>query len=360
MRPNEIVQRFLASIGRTGDAAAYLALFQAEQKAQFALIVVSDETLSQSLTALIADLLFLRKLELTPLLCFRSQDARNQFQRALPTNLEARACDANQVEPLCETGIVPLLVAETDSERAALLSGLSIRKVVYLIAQAGLQPQGEPLRSLVNLRTDYDKLSLPNSLPLSQQKLLSEVRTLFAHAAHEFTVALTSAHDILRELFTLKGAGTLVRRGTEIQQFSNYTEASSEQLIALLESAFAKTLSPQFYDRPVRELYIASDYRGAAILEERSLAPYLSKFAVNFRAQGEGIGGDIWRAMREHNPRLFWRSRPQNPIASFYTRQCDGLVRDGSWTVYWCGLTPKEIPDAVALAHAAPTDFEAE
>ena len=194
-------------------------------------------------------------------------------------------------------------------------------------------------------------------LAQSQNDLLREVRTIFDSAEHTFTVSITSAHDLLRELFTLKGAGTLLRRGTEVARYASYSETSANRLDALLESAFGKPVAAAFYQRPIRELFVAADYRGAAIVEESPLAPYLSKFAVNLRAQGEGIGGDIWRALRKQNPRLFWRSRPGNPIVGWYTSQCDGFVRGNDWTVFWCGLNVAEIAQAVDLAIAAPSDF---
>ncbi|MBL4633350.1 MAG: hypothetical protein JKY56_05735 [Kofleriaceae bacterium] len=357
MRPKDIVQRFLASIGRQGDAAEYLALFQAEKKSQFALIVVTEEALSQSPTALVADLLFLRKLELTPLLCASNQTVRESLLGLLPDKLLATASDSSEVTEHCKHARLPVLMAASAADRAALVKRLAVRRVLYMVDQAGLQPQGEALRSLVNLRTDYSALSAPGVLTQSQVELLREVRTVFDDAEHTFTVSITSAHDLLRELFTLKGAGTLVRRGTEVARYNSYQETCEDRLNSLLESAFSRPIAAAFYQRPIREVFIAADYRGAAIVEESPLAPYLSKFAVNLRAQGEGIGGDIWRALRKRNPRIFWRSRPGNPIVGWYTSQCDGFVRGSEWTVFWCGLAFDEIAQAAELAHAAPSDF---
>ena len=110
--------------------------------------------------------------------------------------------------------------------------------------------------------------------------------------------------------------------------------------------------------RPLRAVYVADDYRGAAIVTDTALAPYLSKFAVTLEARGEGVGRDLWRVMQAELPRLYWRSRAGNPITGWYREQCDGMQRAGDWVVLWRGLDPGELPAAIAHCAALPPDFE--
>ena len=60
-------------------------------------------------------------------------------------------------------------------------------------------------------------------------------------------------------------------------------------------------------------------------------------------------------------PRLYWRSRADNPITSWYREQCDGLQRitigDTAWVVLWRGLDAAEVPTAIANCRNAPVDF---
>ena len=98
-------------------------------------------------------------------------------------------------------------------------------------------------------------------------------------------------------------------------------------------SAFGRAPGPAFFQRPVSAIYIAGDYDGAAIVVPTPLGPYLSKFAVDRRAQGEGIGGHLWRAMEADHPSLFWRARDTNPISAWYAQRCDGLVRTAGWAL---------------------------
>jgi acetylglutamate kinase len=85
---------------------------------------------------------------------------------------------------------------------------------------------------------------------------------------------------------------------------------------------------------------------------------YLSKFAVEPDAQGEGIGNDLWQAILRDFPQLFWRTRPDNPINPWYQSVCDGMLRLQSWNVYWRGIAAEKIPDLVERAQMLPGDFE--
>jgi acetylglutamate kinase len=358
MRPSEIVHRFLASIGRPEAVAQYLRIFQATSPERFALVFVSESVVQNSSSALVTDLVFLHQLELTPVLCVEAEDQRDSLLAALPENFPVFSCQAHEVAAVAADGKIPVMIAADATARNSASETLEARKLIYLIDQSGLQPSGEAVRSLVNLRTDHAELSRTGVLSSEQQALLEEIRGLFAGSEHTFTVSVTSAQDLLRELFTLKGAGTLLRRGTEVQRLESYEALDRERFAGLLHSAFHRTPTDSFYERPVLRVFLAAEYRGAAVVEERGIAPYLSKFAVDLRAQGEGIGGDLWRALCADYGRFYWRSRPGNPIANWYANECEGLVRGAEWTVYWRGLGTGEIAEAVESANQAPVDFE--
>src|SRR5690606_11885598 len=102
---------------------------------------------------------------------------------------------------------------------------------------------------------------------------------------------------------------------------------------------------------------VAEDYRGVAIVTRAAPAPYLSKFAVEVRARGEGVGRDLWRALCRDHAAFFWRGRADNPINAWYLQQCDGMARAGAWQVFWRGLAADDLAAAVRAALAAPDDF---
>jgi acetylglutamate synthase len=182
-------------------------------------------------------------------------------------------------------------------------------------------------------------------------------RRLVEGAPHKLLVTISSPLDLLRELFTVKGAGTLLRRGAVIACKEGFANIERERLRALLESSFGRPPDEGFFSRPASQIYVADDYRGAAVLRATPLGPYLTKYAVDREAQGEGIGSDLWVRLVSEHPTFFWRARPSNPIDAWYTKQCDGLARFPDWHIYWKNLPTEKIPEAISYALAQPIDI---
>ena len=92
-------------------------------------------------------------------------------------------------------------------------------------------------------------------------------------------------------------------------------------------------------------------------MQETPVGAYLTKFAVERTAQGEGLGTELWSLIARDYPAFFWRSRPANAITPWYAKQCDGLCRFPDWHVFWRGLGIEAIDPAIRWALAAPSDF---
>src|SRR5207249_54320 len=107
--------------------------------------------------------------------------------------------------------------------------------------------------------------------------------------AHRCTFSMTSPIELLRELFTTGGSGTMVRRAARVERYDGYGSLDTARLVSMLESAFERPLSEGFLERPVSRIYVEEHYRGAALVLETPLGAYMSKFAVGREAQGEGL-----------------------------------------------------------------------
>jgi acetylglutamate synthase len=211
---------------------------------------------------------------------------------------------------------------------------------------------------MVNLAIDYDRLrSAKGQLARRHYTLLRQTKDLLEEMPHRMSVAVVSPLALLRELFTISGAGTLIRKGARIDGHANFDKVDRTRLRMLLESAFGKLLKEEALERGVERIYIEENYLGAALLSPTPVGVYLSKFAVERAAQGEGIGGDLWSVLIRDYPSFFWRSRPDNNITPWYAKQCDGLVRFPDWHVFWRGLTPAQIQPAIEFARGLPSDF---
>jgi len=379
----EIVQRFLESVGAKADIDLYLKLFRSQRKESFAILAPNAQIVKSALDPVHFDLRILAGLGLLPVVflgVLEPKDADAQAARVSDWLLEdAVACDVVRADVHMGTatvdavrasigrGAIPLMSIEAAGGLSvdgrfrllgSLATTLETRKVVFLSRRAGLVTGPGPAPSVVNLATDMDRLLAPGALSRGQAMLLRQIKRLLDQVPLSLTgVTVVNPLQFLRELFTINGAGTLVRRGSRIETRDGWTGVDSPRLRGLFESAFGRAIRDEFFARPITRAFVEEGYRGAALMEQTTVAPYLSKFAVERQAQGEGLGGEIWSLVTRDYPAFFWRSRPENPITGWYVKQCDGLARFPKWHVFWRGLPPQTIEPAIRFALEAESDF---
>ncbi|MBI3396020.1 MAG: hypothetical protein HY042_09305, partial [Spirochaetia bacterium] len=173
-------------------------------------------------------------------------------------------------------------------------------------------------------------------------------------------VSITSPMNLLKEIFTVKGAGTVIREGSKILRSHGTENVDRPRMLTLLQESFGRPLKdPAFLDRVVF-FHMDADYRGAVLLEEHPAGLYLSKFAVGTDARGSGIAQELWEDVISSHPSVFWRSRAGNPIGRWYSRICDGMQKAGHWNVYWRGIQEERIPSVIAYCRSKAEDFSGE
>ncbi|MBL8115344.1 MAG: hypothetical protein JNK60_20850 [Acidobacteria bacterium] len=381
LSPQEVVLRFLESVGRPAEARLYIDLFRARPREQFAVLSIDANVMAGATDAVVQDLKFLSALGLFPTVVlgiFQPADA-GAHARRLHRHLAAEGVDVVELAPgapdlaaritsVAASGSVPVVVfPPRDGEPAAdrlsrleqLVKELQARKLLFLHRPGGLR-QGGILVPIVNLTTDVPALLASKEMSRKEALILEGARRLAEEMAPlSFSVAVTSPLNVLRELFTIKGAGTLLRRGARIVRRTAWDGVDVPRVAELLTSSFGRAPAADFFTRTPGRVYLEESYRGCAILVDTELGAYLSKFAVSAEAQGEGIARDLWDALAADTPVVFWRARRGNPIAEWYDKLCDGLARFPEWTVYWKGLDPEAIPAAIAFSLGQPRDIPA-
>lgn len=379
LAPQDVVLRFLESTGRPSEARLYLEMFRARPREQFAALAIDANVMSGAADAVVQDLRFLAALDLFPTVVlgiFQPGDAA-AHARILTRHLEAEGVAvetlsasepglAGRLTATAAAGHVPAVVfepvaSEQPGDRltrlGVLLRELQTRKLLFLHRPGGIR-QGGILVPLVNLTADVPALAASKEVSRKERLILESARDLCEAAAPiPFTVAITSPLNVLRELFTVKGAGTLLRRGARIVRREGWDGVDRDRVKGLLASSFGRPPREEFFRTAPSHVYLEEAYRGCAILVDTPLGAYLTKFAVSPEAQGEGIARDLWEAFAADAPVVFWRARRTNPISEWYTKLCDGLVRVPDWTVYWKGLAAHAIPDAIAWAVRQPVDI---
>eukprot|EP00123_Amoebidium_parasiticum_P017792 comp23989_c0_seq1/m.42636 comp23989_c0_seq1/g.42636 ORF comp23989_c0_seq1/g.42636 comp23989_c0_seq1/m.42636 type:complete len:582 (-) comp23989_c0_seq1:332-2077(-) len=282
-----------------------------------------------------------------------------------------------------------VLTFSTWDATTALAKKIQPLKVIMLRPEGNLCDENGEKISRVTLTTDYDHLmgfhpATPSSSPsptttpapssptetesaprlcARDKQELQDIKSLFEVLKPGTTVAVTNPANLAKELFTHKGAGTLVSKGEQVWRIPTLKDprVDTAHLASLLEEVFKAKLAPAFMpglpDR-LWQLYLAESYRGVAVVTKgpRGIA-YLDKFAVHPTAQGDKLGELVWQAMVRNEKKLFWRSRSANPVNAWYFEQAHGAYKAGYWTVFWRGLNDEEIMECVKDALSYPATF---
>jgi GNAT superfamily N-acetyltransferase len=389
------VLTFLESVGRRSEAEFYLRLFLKLPPESFGIIAPGATVIRYALGSLVEQLKFLADLGLHApvVLGLYDPDQGAASSERLIKRVQLLGMDAYSHE-MGEDGLAEKLSGELRADRlpvvhfkavegqtiddrlnqlGELAQELDTRKFVLLRRRGGFKPltharlelapgyflpmDGDRI-SIINLRTDRAGIVASKTLSKRDYELLAAAERLIdLSQPTPILASITSPINLLKELFTVKGAGTLIKLGSAVSRHRSYVNLDIERLRKLLEASFGRALGDQFFDRTPLAVYVEAEYRGAAVVAHGDPVPYLSKFAVEPEAQGEGMGRDLWQAISRDYPALYWRGRADNPIASWYASVCDGMMRLPEWNVYWRGIETSKIPEVIEAARAHPADF---
>src|SRR5262249_4412552 len=146
-----------------------------------------------------------------------------------------------------------------------LLASLVTRKLIFVTRAGAFRPRGA-LLPIVNLTTDTDALLAGGGISRKQELVPSTARRLvLGLVPHSLTVSVTAPLDLLRELFTVKGAGTFLRRGAVIARH-RLADVDLARIASLLEASFGHSVRPTFLETPDADVFLEESYRGTAIL----------------------------------------------------------------------------------------------
>lgn len=177
---------------------------------------------------------------------------------------------------------------------------------------------------------------------------LREFKELLDHLPRSSSVAVISAANLQRELFTDSGAGTLIRRGYRLTKYNNLASIGPDRFRQVVHER----------DPDVRA-GTASVAGVLADLERTSFTIYadevLDSVAVVSHPQGEvsvlnhllpsragvlnGVLDNVWNAVRKDHRKLFWTAAVDDENRSWHFERADGSFTRGSRTLFWMGIT---------------------
>jgi acetylglutamate synthase len=180
----------------------------------------------------------------------------------------------------------------------------------------------------------------------------------------------------LEELFTKRGAGSLVSLGYEFN-LVKIDEIDQQRLITLLEKGFLRKLKSNYFAKLRSHggsVLLEKDYRGAIVIQHFGDFHYLDKVVVAPEFFGRGMGSILLDELTEHleryslqHPKLIWRAKLENPFlpryaslvyefARRYPGRC-GTLSDGVYVYHFIGLKSQEREKAYELMRNYPSSF---
>lgn len=241
---------------------------------------------------------------------------------------------------LGESASGQVLNINADIAARELVWAIQPHKIIFLTPTGGLLDRDGRVISAISLDNDYEALMKEPWVHSGMRLKLQQINELLSKLDRSASVSITSADQLTRELFTYRGAGTLVRRGEEVRVFEAPDEETLRQVAGRVEQSFGRTLRDDWVVTLNQPLVLLSESMRAAavVITGADGTPYLDKFIVTPDAQGEGLGAALWQVLRARFPRMYWRARTSNPVAGWYFQQAGTADRRGGWIVFTVGV----------------------
>ena len=265
---------------------------------------------------------------------------------------DIRSVDLEAVREVIHRGILPVVACMGESPTGQVLNinadiaareliwKVKPHKIIFLTGTGGLLDETGRIISSISLRTDLEFLLESDWVHSGMQLKIEQINHLLDGLPDSASVSITSVDSLARELFTHRGAGTLIRKGESILEHQEFTPDVREKVVPLLEQSFGRRLARDYFDDLPLECILRSESNGAMAIVLRGVdgLPYLDKFAVTPEAQGAGLGAAVWQALIHRCPSLYWRSRTDNPVTRWYFEQADSSFTEEMWVAFSIGI----------------------
>ena len=252
---------------------------------------------------------------------------------------------------LGETAGGQVMNINADIAAAELVLEIEPQKIIFLTPTGGLLNADGRIISAISLASDYERLMEADWVHSGMRVKLQQIAQLLKQLPVSSSVSITSAANLTKELFTHRGAGTLIRQGEVFDWHTGIHDELKDTINGLLHQCFGRSLKDSYFAQHQESRVIQSKSgRATAVLQStRFGVHYLDKIAVTPVAQGEGLGASLWEQIRESHHQLYWRSKTTNPINGWYAKQADFCCRRDQWIIYGYGIDDWELLQQLCL-----------
>lgn len=256
-----------------------------------------------------------------------------------------------------------VLNVNADKAAAELAKALVPLKIVYLSEKGGLHnKETGKLIEAINLDEEYDRyMNMPWVIHGTRSKI-RDIKDLLDHLPRSSSVAIIGPESLERELFTHSGAGTLIRRGTKLQQASHLSEISdlaklkevlvrdrrgldSEAVVdRYLESLKSRDFNA-YYDEGMEALAVVLPPTASS---QNSLA-HLATLTMTRSAWLSNIADNVFQNLKRDFPKLAWTVKQDDENLTWFSEKADGSIARRGEVLFWYGIeSPEEVRELMA------------
>ena len=225
-------------------------------------------------------------------------------------------------------------------------------KVVYLSEKGGLfDGEGEKI-SQINLDAEFDHLMSQPWCKFGTRLKIREIKELLDTLPRSSSVAIIHPSDLVKELFTDSGAGTLIRRGDRIQRVTSLSDFEDlEKIKAAIMSAESDPDSEAVVDRFMELLkskpftaYFDDGLQCVAVVlppEKGSSVASLTKLAITQSGWLSNVAENVFAAIRKDHPALVWVAGEDDENRTWFFEKADGAFNRDGVTFFYYGCHPR-------------------
>lgn len=276
----------------------------------------------------------------------------------------------SMIESCIASGALPILtsMAETldgqilnvnaDIAASMLARVIEPLKVVYLTNKGGII-HGETggVIDSIDLDKDYEELLRQPWVKYGTRLKLIQIKELLEHLPRSSSVCVISANHLQKELFTITGAGTLIRRGFRVHLHKGLRDVDLDRFRSLMEGndpdVRAGSISVARYlqrltnkDKDVT-LYHDEAYQMIAVLTPLShiiegCPPnilFMDRLIATKAAELQGLTDHLWSRIREEQPSLFWTVPKTDEHLGWHFDRSEGSYSLTDVNLFWYGVS---------------------
>jgi GNAT superfamily N-acetyltransferase len=357
----DALHSFYAKTAHSRDANEFLVKFHSIESNQFLLVIPAFHT-KEELKDFIEGIEYLHQLELSPSFYLSAFFLNELLLVECRKKLEELAMRRN---------IKIGFIENNDSTENTFLTAVFNKRKFYKImicSQALKSSSGFKLNRLYLNKpvVEFDENS---------SKVIEWATPLLNVLGSEQPIQFNSPKHILPELFTLKGAGTMLSLGYEFNNIDAH-HINIERVVKLIENGFSRKLRNEYIESLKYQTFcIEEKYRGGIVILKHPDFYYLDKIVVDPSYLGRGIGSllldelmDQVNRISHNKPKLIWRSKKDNPFLPKFTsllQQASSQLVNKCMTVngeeyvyHIMGLELTQIENAIKFMEQRPSSFE--